>query len=122
VNRTVETPVVFTAMSKLTFYYREMISAFVFRSGAVPINPFMLFGYFLCNLVERDQIRAANNLLIKKADELWVFGPISDGVAPEIALARRLSMPIRYFAIIDSARIEEISEAEAEFEPDVSPA
>lgn len=112
---------IFTAMSKLTYYYRERISAFVFERGGVPINPFMLFAYFLSDLVPRDHIRAANNFLITRVDELWVFGPISDGVLLEIALAKRLSLPMRYFAILDSSRIEEVGESEAEYEPGVFP-
>jgi len=112
-----ETKLVFTAMSKLTYYYREKISAFVFQMDCIPINPFMLFGYFLSDLVDRDKVRAANNLLITKADELWVFGSVSDGVLPEIALAKQLAMPIRYFRIVDSSRIEEIGESEVEYEP-----
>jgi hypothetical protein len=115
-DRATQPRLVFTAMSKSSFYYREMISAFVFKGGCIPVNPFMLFGYFLSDMIERDRVREANNFLISKVDELWVFGPISDGVVTEIALAKRLAMPVKYFAIIDSARIEEISEDEAEYE------
>jgi hypothetical protein len=74
------TKVFFTAMSKRLFYFREHISAFAFSLGVVPINPFMQFGYFLLDRVDRDAVRNANNTLLKLTDELWVFGDVSDGV------------------------------------------
>ncbi len=40
-------PLVYTAMSKHLFYYRMFISVFVLQHGAVPLNPFMVFDYFL---------------------------------------------------------------------------
>jgi len=51
-----------------------------------------------------------------RADELWVFGPVSDGVLAEIKLAKRLGKPIKYFKIINSKEIKEISKEEVEFE------
>jgi hypothetical protein len=44
---TAELPVVFTAQSKLHFYCRDAICEFVFNQGAVPVNPFRLYEYFL---------------------------------------------------------------------------
>ena len=79
----------------------------------------MLFEYFMLDSVERDKIREANNDLIKKADELWVFGQISDGVLLEIKLAKQMNKPIKYFKVINSKDIKEISEDELEFEEDV---
>ena len=76
--------VVFTAISKRIFYFRKHISKFVLEQDCVPLNPFMNFDYFLDDIVDRDLIREANNVLAKRADELWVFCPISDGVLAEI--------------------------------------
>jgi len=95
-------------MSKKLFYFREHISVFAFSQGVVPINPFMQFGYFLLDRVDRNAVREANNRLIERSDELWVFGDISDGMIPEIILANRTSKPIRYFSVIDSLDIIEI--------------
>jgi hypothetical protein len=58
----------------------------------------------------------ANNNLLKISNELWVFGSISDGVLAEIKLAKQLNKPIRYFRIMKSKEIEEISKEDAEFE------
>jgi hypothetical protein len=54
--------------------------------------------------------------LVLKAEEVWIFGPVSDGVLNEIRLAKKNNKPIRYFAIIDSKKISEIQGNEVEFE------
>ncbi|MBN2025928.1 MAG: hypothetical protein JW854_04140 [Actinobacteria bacterium] len=110
--------VVFTAMSKKLFYFREHISVFAFAQGVIPINPFMQFSYFLLDRVDRNEIRDANNRLIERVDELWVFGDISDGMIPEIILADRISKPIRYFSVVDSLDIIEISPRDIILEPE----
>lgn len=76
----------------------------------------MLFEYFMLDTVERDIVRNANNRLIEKADELWVFGPVSDGVLAEIKLAEKENKPVKYFSIIKSSVIKEISPNKVEFE------
>jgi hypothetical protein len=118
---TAELPVVFTAQSKLHFYCRDAICEFVFNRGAVPVNPFRLYEYFLSDRVDRDVIRQANNNLIRKCDELWVFGDtIADGVLFEILYAKRLSMPVKFFSVDSRADlIEEISVNELKFEEEV---
>ena len=107
---------VFSAISKHYFYFRQHISKFILEQNCIPLNPFMSFEYFMLDTVDRDLIRNANNNLVKKADELWVFGPISDGVLAEIKLAKELNKPIRYFRIVESKEIKEISKDEVEFE------
>jgi len=114
-------PVVFTAQSKQTFYCRDAVCEFVLKAGAVPLNPFRLFGYFLGDRVERDLIREANNNLVRMADELWVFGEeISDGMLFELLYARQLGKPIRHFGIDSRAdRIQTIENDAITFEPEV---
>ncbi len=98
-------PFIFTAMSKHLFYYRMYISKFVLELGNIPINPFMSFDYFLLDSVDRNLVREANNNLLKRSDELWVFGTISDGVLAEIQLAKHLDKPIQYFKITTDLQI-----------------
>ena len=107
---------IYPAISKHYFYFRQHISKFVLEQDCVPLNPFMMFEYFMLDTVDRDLIRNANNNLVKKSDELWVFGPISDGVLAEIKLAKSLNKPIRYFKITMGKEIKEISKDEVEFE------
>lgn len=104
-------PVVFTAHAAETFYLRERICTHVITGGAVPINPFMSLGYFLYGQVDPDDVRRANNNLIRRCDELWVYGPpLSDGVEAEITMCRGV-VPIRFFTISHhGSRIDEVTE------------
>jgi hypothetical protein len=111
-------PVVFTAQSKVYFYCRDAVCEFAIKEGAVPLNPFRVFEYFLGDRVERMDIRSGNNELIRISDELWVFGAtIADGVFAEIVLASQLAKPIRFFNIHnDAKRIRPIKAESLRFE------
>jgi len=76
----------------------------------------MIFEYFLLDTVEREKIYKANSVLVERAEELWVFGEVSDGVLAEIKLAKTQQKPIRYFEVINSKEIKEISKDEVKFE------
>ncbi|MDT0529770.1 hypothetical protein RM555_12305 [Micromonospora sp. DSM 115977] len=111
---------VYTAHSKLTFYCRDVISEFVLRNNAVPLNPFRVFDYFLGDRVDRDLVRRGNNNLVAITDETWVFGDIANGVYAEIELAHKLGKPVRYFSISTRvAEIKEIQPGEVRFEDEV---
>lgn len=111
---------VFTAQSKQTFYCRDAVCQFVFQQGAIPVNPFRVFDYFLGDRVDRNLVRNGNNELIRRCDELWVFGQVSDGVLFEIATCRQTGKKIRYFTISAQANeITEISPNDVTFEPEV---
>ena len=115
-----ENKVVFTAQSCRNFHQRMLICKHAFENGAVPINPFNTFGYYLYELVDRDYVRNGNNNLMKRCDELWVYGEISDGVLAEIQIFKKLAKKIRYFDISKLPKeIKEISKDEAKFEDDV---
>ena len=118
---TSELPVVFTAQSKLHFYCRDAICEFVFNQGAIPVNPFRLYEYFLSDRVDRDLVRQANNNLIRKCDELWFFGEaIADGVLFEILYAKKLKMPVKYYSVDSRAdRIKEVAFKKLKFEEEV---
>ena len=112
-------PLIYTAMSKHLFYYRMFISKFVLEKGGVPLNPFMIFDYFLTDSVDRNVIREANNNLVKRSDELWVFGTISNGVLAEIQIAQLQRKPIKYFKISDSLQIIPANNNEIELEKEI---
>lgn len=92
-------PVIFTAQSKRYFYCRDAICEYVLKANALPINPFRVFDYFLSDRVDRDLVRQGNNHLINLCDELWVFGPIADGVLFEIVYSLNIQRPIRFFKL-----------------------
>ncbi len=114
-----ERPLIYTAFSKHYFYYRLHISRFVLEQGSVPLNPFLLFDYFLLDTVPRDLVRDANNSIVKHADALWAFGPISNGVLAELQIAHAMKKPIRYFKIAGPHEIVEESLANADLEEEV---
>ncbi len=112
-----ERKVVFAAMSKRNFFLREHIIRFVLEKGHTPTCAFMMFSYFLLDTVDRKDLITANNDLIRRSDELWVFGEISDGVKAEINLAKELKRPIHYFTGgINLAKFKEISERRVKYE------
>ena len=101
---------VYTAQSKQYFYCRDAVCEFVFSQNYIPINPFRVFDYFLGDRVERDAIRAANQEVLSRCDEVWVFGEqLADGVLMEIAQAETEKKPLRYFSINNrAAKIREV--------------
>lgn len=109
-------PIIFTALSKKYFYMRFHIVKFVLEQGGVPINPFTSYDYFLLDTVDRDVIRNANNNLVNLADELWVFGSISNGVLAETLHVKSTGRPIRYFELVNDRECKEISKEELVFE------
>ncbi len=112
-----EKKIVFTALSCKNFHQRMLICKHAFEQGVIPINPFNLFGYYLYELVDRDLVRNANNNILKRCDELWVYGEISDGVLAEIQMFEKLDKPIRFFDISNLPKeIKEISKDELIFE------
>lgn len=119
IHLTKEKPLIYTATSKHYFYYRMFISKFVIEQGGVPLNPFMIFDYFLLDTVDRDLVREGNNNLVKRADETWVFGSVSNGVLAEITLAKQSQKTIRYFKIEKPHHIIEIKKDQVEMEDEV---
>jgi len=115
-----KTKIVFIGMSKHSFYFQRHAVKFALEQGYAPISPFGIFDYFLNDVIDRDLIRQANNNLIRISDEVWVIGPISDGVLAEIKLCKEMEKPVRYFAIVDSKQILEISKDKTEFEKGLS--
>ena len=108
---------IFTAMSKKNFFQKWRVVKFVLEQGSVPLNPFMLYDYFLVDSVDHDLVKNANHRIIEKSDELWVFGEIADGVKREIEIAKKLNKPIKYFDILGlPEKVIEINENKVIFE------
>ncbi|MGM5484160.1 MAG: hypothetical protein ACQER9_04570 [Nanobdellota archaeon] len=118
-NLTDKNKIIFIAMSKYVFFFRRHAVKFVLEQGHTPISQYGIFDYFVTDTVDRNLVRRANNNLIKISDEMWVFGPISDGVLAEIKLVKEWNIPIRYFKILKSKEVKEISKKEVDFEEDL---
>jgi hypothetical protein len=67
--------------------------------GCIPLAPHLHYPQFMDDEDKKERelgIRFAL-ILLGKCDELWVFDKISQGMAQEIAKAKKRGMPIRYF-------------------------
>lgn len=114
---TTERKVIFAAMSKKNFFLREHIVRFILNKGYTPTCAFMMFSYFLLDTVDRQALIRANNDLIKRSDELWIFGEISNGVKAEMELAQKLGRQVRYFeAGTNTDKFREIEVQEVRYE------
>ena len=98
---------------------RFFVTKFALEQGVVPINPFTSFDYFLLDAVERDTVRRANNTLVARADELWVFGDIADGVRAEIMQAWQQQKTVRFFTFRDDKHIYEVEIGDLVYEDGV---
>ena len=92
---------IYIAISNRNFYWRMQITKFVLDEGYVPINPFMLFDYYLLHTVPKVLVREAINNLLARCDEVWVFGRLSLGVKVQMGIAKRLRKPMRFYDIAD---------------------
>lgn len=109
-------PIVYAAISKHSFCYRVLISNYILEQGCAPVNPFMNFDFGFFGLQTKDTVISANNSLVRRSDEVWAFGPISDGGLAELLRAKALGKPLKYFAINKDWSIVEITPDHAEME------
>lgn len=76
-------------------------SRFAIENKAIPIAPHLLYPQFMDDSNPEERYLAThtiNYVLVGKCQEMWVFGEyISEGMAREIALAKKRRMRIRYF-------------------------
>src|SRR5256884_9501387 len=68
---------IYIAMSNRNFYWRMHVSKVVLDEGYVPINPFMLFDYYLLHTVPKQLVREAINNLLSPFDEVLGFCTIN---------------------------------------------
>lgn len=78
----------------------------VIQSGGVPFNPILNLHGVLDEKSDRDTAINLDLSLMKRCDELWVFGEPTAGMKIEITKAERIGMPIRKFTM----EMEEINE------------
>jgi len=67
--------------------------------GYIPLAPHLHYPQFMDDedKEERELGLSFALILLGKCDELWAFDKISQGMAQEIAKAKKRGMPIRYF-------------------------
>lgn len=104
-RKVAESPVVYICSPYSGDTERNMANArrysrFACLHGAVPFTPHILFTQYLDDDIksERTLAMCMNRKMIRKCDELWVFGKrMSTGMKEEISFAKRNGIKIRYF-------------------------
>ncbi len=79
----------------------RLYSRFVVDSGCIPLTVHLLYPQFMYDddPAERELALRFGNILMGKCAEVWVFAGhgVSNGMASEIAYARRKGYRLRYF-------------------------
>lgn len=70
---------------------------FAVDSGTIPVIPHLMYPQFMSEKTERELAMHFNMVLLRKCQEVWVFGEPSEGMKAEIAKAKKHDMKIRYF-------------------------
>lgn len=69
---------------------------FVFEQGRIPITPHLLFP-FLSDETNREDALSMDIRILKKCDEIWVFGEnITSGMKEEIECASEYSIIVKF--------------------------
>lgn len=111
---------VYATHSRNWFYVREAVTQFAVEQGAAVVNPFMNYGFYLNGAVKKDEVDECCHQLIRSADELWVFGPISEAILTDIVVAVMEGKNIRFFSVSErSSEIHELREEDISFEREV---
>lgn len=78
----------------------RVYSRFVFMNNCIPICPHIYFPQFVSEATERDKVMHMNLILLRKCQEVWVFGnEITEGMKSEIEIAtNRKTTIVRYFS------------------------
>lgn len=77
-------------------------SRFAVDHGAIPIAPHLLLPQYMEEETERDLAIRSDLEILKRCDELWVFGAekrVSAGMEAELDAAKGLGMVIRFFTV-----------------------
>lgn len=84
----------------------RMYSRFAVTKGAIPLAVHLLFPQYMSEERERPLALFMGIVVLGKCKEVWVFGDrISEGMAAEIAKAKKMGKIIRYF----TEKLEEVT-------------
>tara|TARA_Y100000310_G_scaffold84897_1_gene81750 strand:- start:2582 stop:2992 length:411 start_codon:yes stop_codon:yes gene_type:complete len=106
---------VYAAFSKDLLYARETISSYVSDQGFLPLTLPNKMVHSNPDKIDENLVRQSNNTLVALANELWVFGPVSDSVRARIRLAEEQEKPVRYFDVVSGVEIVELAVEKVRF-------
>lgn len=111
---------VYVTHSKSWFFAREVVMQFAVEQGAAAVNPFMNYGFYMNGTVEKDEVIECCHQQIRACDELWVFGPISEAILTDIAVAVMEGKEVHFFSISENrSEIHELQLDDIIFEREV---
>lgn len=111
---------VYVTHSKSWFFAREVVMQFAVRQGVAAVNPFMNYGFYMNGTVDKDEVIECCHQIIRTSDELWVFGPVSEAILTDIAVAVMERTEVRFFSISEEiSEIHELSPDDIIFEREV---
>ena len=111
---------VYVTHSKSWYYAKEIVMQFAIEQGVAAVNPFMNYGFYMNGSVEKDGVVECCHQLIRTADELWVFGPISEAILTDIAVAVMEGKEVHFFSISEhKSEIHELQMEDIIFEREV---
>lgn len=111
---------VYVTHSKSWYYAKEIVMQFAIEQGVAAVNPFMNYGFYMNGSVEKDEVVECCHQLIRTADELWVFGPISEAILTDIAVAVMEGKEVHFFSISENrSEIHELKMEDIIFEREV---
>lgn len=70
---------------------------FAVEKGTTPYAPHLLFPQFVSEETGRERALSMGLEMLARCDEVWCFGGISPGMKTEIAEAKKLKKPVRFF-------------------------
>lgn len=103
---------VYVTHSKSWYYAKEIVMQYAVKQGVAAVNPFMNYGFYMNGSVAKDEVIECCHQLIRTSDELWVFGPVSEAILTDIAVAVMEGKEVHFFSI--SEQVSEIHELEME--------
>ncbi|MEM5798275.1 MAG: hypothetical protein QXP39_01860 [Candidatus Aenigmatarchaeota archaeon] len=88
--------VVLIGLSKPNMSHRIRITKFVIDQHAVPVYPGIVEDWYKIRSLKTELENDMDELL-KRVDELWIFGAVTGDMKNTISLAKRLGKNVRYF-------------------------
>ncbi|MEM5798274.1 MAG: hypothetical protein QXP39_01865 [Candidatus Aenigmatarchaeota archaeon] len=104
---------IYTSLIRTDSDARIIASRYVYDKGFVPINLEIHGEYFPGRDAQNTEA------MVRRADEVWVFGIVDKKVWEDVCLAKKIGKPLKFF-IIEHGKVKEISEKEVKYDEEVT--
>lgn len=90
---------IYLLFNDLNARYRFRAARFVQEQGFVPMYPTIVTDFFEVKNGSRGRGVDERTEILRKAEQVWVFGEISATMSDQITSARKLGKEVRYFSV-----------------------